>query len=89
MHLRSLHHILHASLELVEVLLAAGALPYGTDPQVSSSSHTITVMHNLCIFLCCESAVTQLLQSQLGSSSSLQAVVSEQICCIHLQVLKQ
>ena len=29
----------HASLDLVEVLLAAGALPHGTGPQVSSNSH--------------------------------------------------
>ena len=45
----------HASLDLVEVLLAAGALPHGTGPQVSSNSH----MYNSRIFLCCESAVTQ------------------------------
>ena len=72
--LGSFHHIMHASLDLVEVLLAAGALPHGTGPQVSSNcmiqSH-VQLMHILCISLCCESAVTQLLQSQLDSSSSL------------------
>ena len=49
----------HASLDLVEVLLAAGALPHGTGPQVSSNSHSFTLMQNLSISLFCESAVTQ------------------------------
>ena len=71
----------HASLDLVEVLLAAGALPHGTGPQVSSNSHA----YNSCTPYAHSCAVQVLLHRPARVNSSqaqpFTALMHTPACC--------